>query len=81
VYGVGTANLLLLPIAARLRERSAAASRRRDLITETLIDVQQRINPRLVAQKARVFTNAMPRIDEIARQMRSTSRFVEDMHV
>lgn len=81
VYGVGTANLLLLPIAARLRERSAAASRRRDLITETLIDVQQRINPRLVAQKARVFTNAMPRVDEIARQMRSTSRFVEDMHV
>jgi chemotaxis protein MotA len=81
VYGVGTANLLLLPIAARLRERSAAASRRRDLITETLIDVQQRINPRLVAQKARVFANALPRVDEIARQIRTSSDLVEDMHV
>lgn len=81
VYGVGSANLLLLPIAARLRERSAAASRRRDLITETLIDVQQRINPRLVAQKARVFANALPRIDEIARQMRTSGDLAGDVHL
>ena len=69
VYGVGSANLVLLPIAARLRERAAVASRRRDLVTETLIDVQQRINPRLVAQKARGFSRSLPRIDEIARRM------------
>jgi chemotaxis protein MotA len=69
VYGVGSANLILLPIAARLRERAAIASRRRDLMTEMLIDVQQRINPRLVAQKARGFAGGLPRIDEIARRM------------
>ncbi|HEY0876798.1 MAG TPA: flagellar motor protein [Vicinamibacterales bacterium] len=80
VYGVGSANLLLLPMAARLRERSAAASRRRDLITETLIDVQQRINPRLVAQKARVFANTLPRVDEIARQMRPSNDLLEDIY-
>jgi chemotaxis protein MotA len=77
VYGVGSANLVLLPIAARLRERAAAASRRRDLITETLIDVQQRMNPRLVAQKARMFTSGLPRLDEIARRMET---FAGEVH-
>jgi len=77
VYGVGSANLVLLPIAARLRERAATASRRRDLITETLIDVQQRMNPRLVAQKARMFSNGLPRLDEIARKM---ERVAEELH-
>jgi chemotaxis protein MotA len=73
VYGVGLANLILLPLAGRLRERSAAASRRRDLVIETLVDVQQRINPRLVAQKARGFTSTLPRVDEIARRMARTA--------
>ncbi len=77
VYGVGSANLVLLPIATRLRERAAAASRRRDLITETLIDVQQRMNPRLVAQKARMFTSGLPRLDEIARRMET---FAGEVH-
>jgi chemotaxis protein MotA len=77
VYGVGSANLVLLPIAARLRERAAAASRRRDLITETLIDVQQRMNPRLVAQKARMFASGLPRLDEIARRMET---FAGEVH-
>jgi chemotaxis protein MotA len=81
VYGVGSANLILLPIAARLRERAAAASRRRDLVTEALIDVQQRINPRLVAQKARVFSNGLPRLDEIVRRMGPLAHSTGDMHV
>lgn len=68
-YGVGSANLVLLPIAARLRERSAAASRRRNLITEALVDVQRRLNPRVVAQKTRLFTNELPRVDEIMKRI------------
>jgi chemotaxis protein MotA len=55
VYGIGTANLLLLPIASRLRERVSARARRRDLITEALVDMHKRLNPRLVAQKTRGF--------------------------
>jgi chemotaxis protein MotA len=69
VYGVGSANLILLPIAARLRERSATAARRRDLIIEALVDVQQRLNPRLVAQKTRGFAKEAPRLAEIAQRM------------
>jgi chemotaxis protein MotA len=69
VYGVGSANLILLPIAARLRERSATAARRRDLIIEALVDVQKRLNPRLVAQKTRGFTREAPRLSEIAQRL------------
>ena len=66
VYGVGLANLVLLPIAGRLRERALMRSRRRELIVEGLEALQQRINPRLVAQKVRAFSSSMPRIDELA---------------
>jgi chemotaxis protein MotA len=56
VYGVGSANLLFLPIAGRMRERAANASRRRDLIAEALFAIHARMNPRLVAQKLKVLT-------------------------
>lgn len=69
VYGVGLANLVLLPIAARLRERMADRSHRRDLIMETLFDMQRRINPRLVAYKTRGFVERAPRVDEVARMV------------
>jgi chemotaxis protein MotA len=66
VYGVGLANLVLLPMAGRLRERSLMRGRRRELIVEGLDALQQRTNPRLVAQKVRPFSSRMPRIDELA---------------
>lgn len=68
VYGIATANLLLLPIASRLRERVTTQARRRDLITETLLDMHKRLNPRLVAQKARGFAN-VPNVSDIVRQL------------
>jgi chemotaxis protein MotA len=68
VYGIGIANLVLLPVASRLRELYLIRGRRRDLITESLLDMQKRINPRLVAQKARGFA-AVPNVAEIARQV------------
>jgi chemotaxis protein MotA len=69
VYGVGSANLVLLPIASRLRERAARRARQRDLITDALLDMQRRINPRLVAYKARRFANDLPGLEEIARRV------------
>src|SRR4029079_2843991 len=69
VYGVGFANLVLLPLAGRLRERAAAASRRCDLVIEALVDVQRRINPRFVVQKTRGFANEVPRVEELARRL------------
>ena len=56
VYGVGSANLIFLPLAGRLRERAHNASRRRDLIAEALFAIHARMNPRLVAQKLKALS-------------------------
>jgi chemotaxis protein MotA len=66
VYGVGAANLLFLPLAGRVRERAAAADRRRELITEGLFALHQRMNPRVVAQRLRAFADDAPRAEEMA---------------
>jgi chemotaxis protein MotA len=68
VYGIGAANLVLLPIASRLRERAVTSGRRRELMTHALLDMQRRLNPRLVAQKAGVFA-PMPNVSEIVRHV------------
>jgi chemotaxis protein MotA len=65
VYGVGGANLVLLPIAGRLRERAAVQARRRELMIQGLQGLQQRLNPRLLAHKLRAFSSRVPRIDEL----------------
>ena len=69
IYGVGTANLLLLPIAARLRERATTRSQRRAVVAEALFDVQSRLNPRMVAHKTKSFATRLPAIEEIARRV------------
>jgi chemotaxis protein MotA len=56
VYGVGSANLVFLPLAGRLRERAASASRRRDLVSEALFAIHARTNPRLVEHKLKVLS-------------------------
>jgi chemotaxis protein MotA len=48
VYGVGAANLLLLPLAARLRSQARNAAVGRELIIEGVCAVQQRLHPRVV---------------------------------
>jgi len=66
VYGVGVANLILLPVAGRLRERAARAARRREMVTHAVCAIALRTNPRLVAQKLRAFSPRIPRIEEMA---------------
>ena len=80
IYGVGFANLVLLPVAARLRERASARSNRRDLIMEALFDVQRRINPRLVAHKTRPFVSKVPRVEDVARMISLPPRAGTEMH-
>lgn len=48
VYGVGVANLLLLPLASRLRSVSRTAALTRELIIEGSVILQGRVHPRLV---------------------------------
>ncbi len=53
VYGVGSANLVLLPIAAKLRARAIKRARRREMILEGVLAIQEGQNPRVIDQKLR----------------------------
>jgi chemotaxis protein MotA len=53
VYGVGSANLILLPIAAKLRSRALRRSRRREVVLEGVLAIQEGQNPRVIDQKLR----------------------------
>ena len=53
VYGVGSANLLFLPVAAKLKARAHKATRRRELVLEGILAIQDGLNPRLIDQKLR----------------------------
>lgn len=48
VYGVASANLVLLPLATRLRGRAEEARLARDVIIEGVLTLQQGMHPRMV---------------------------------
>jgi chemotaxis protein MotA len=51
VYGIGIANLFLLPIAAKLKTAVAAQSHVREMVIEGLISIAQGENPRNIESK------------------------------
>jgi chemotaxis protein MotA len=51
VYGVGSANLLFLPIAGKLRSRALRSAKRRELVLEGILAIQEGQNPRLIDHK------------------------------
>jgi chemotaxis protein MotA len=53
VYGVGSANLIFLPIGTKLRARAARNARRREVMLEGVLAIQEGLNPRLIDQKLR----------------------------
>lgn len=55
VYGVATANLVLLPLATKLRGAARRAALTRELIIEGMTAVQEGLNPRVIEQKLRGF--------------------------
>ena len=55
IYGVGFANLLLLPIASKLRNLARAESLFRELIIEGIISIAEGENPRAIELKLNGF--------------------------
>jgi chemotaxis protein MotA len=53
VYGVGIANLLLLPLANKIRGVAQHAATAREVVIEGAVALQEGLNPRLVDQKLR----------------------------
>jgi chemotaxis protein MotA len=51
VYGVGSANILFLPAAAKLRTRMDEASLRKDMILEGIVGIVEGMNPTLIRLK------------------------------
>ena len=53
VYGVGSANLIFLPVASRFRARAQRNAKRREAVLEGVMAIQEGLNPRLIDQKLR----------------------------
>jgi chemotaxis protein MotA len=55
VYGVGTANILFLPIANKLRTRTRAASLLKEMTLEGVIGIIEGLNPTLIRLKLNTY--------------------------
>jgi chemotaxis protein MotA len=55
VYGVGSANLFFLPAATKLRMKARHEMRRRELIIEGVLAIQDGMMPRMIEDKLRGF--------------------------
>jgi len=54
-YGVGTGELLFLPIANKLKRRLAIEKERKTMITEGVLAIQEGLNPRVLEEKLKAF--------------------------
>ena len=55
VYGVGAANLVFLPMAAKLRARAAGRALRGEMVLEAVLAIQEGLSPRLVEEKLETY--------------------------
>ena len=55
LYGVGSANLVFLPISNKLKEISAAEVDYRTMLLEGILSIQAGDNPRLLREKLETF--------------------------
>lgn len=65
VYGVGSANLLFLPIATKLKMKARYEARRRELILEGTLAIQEGLNPQTVREKLRGFASPTAKADSL----------------
>ncbi len=56
VYGVGTANLLFLPAASKIKARAHAELQRKELILEGVSGIVEGLNPKLIRAKLEAFS-------------------------
>jgi chemotaxis protein MotA len=56
VYGVGSANILFLPLANKLKRKLTLEKERKTLIAEGVLSIQEGLNPRVLEEKLRAFT-------------------------
>jgi chemotaxis protein MotA len=57
VYGVGVANLLLLPAASKIKSRISAETQRKELILEGVAGIVEGLNPKLIRSKLESYSH------------------------
>jgi len=60
VYGVGSANLLFLPAATKIKSRVRAETQRKELILEGVCGIVEGLNPKLIQSKLDAYTRQAP---------------------
>lgn len=60
IYGVGSANLIFLPVAARLRARAQATARKHELTLQGVLAIAKSVNPWLVRSNLEAFLGTSP---------------------
>lgn len=71
VYGVGSANILFLPMAAKLKRKVGLAKEQRVLVVEGVLAIQAGLNPRVLEEKLRAFTGEAAAPPEAAAEKRA----------
>ena len=61
IYGVGVANLFLLPAAHKIKLRAEAVRERRELMLEGVTAIVEGMNPKLIRLKLEAFANSQQR--------------------
>ncbi len=57
VYGVGSANIVFLPAAQKLKARARAATRLKDMVLEGIIGIVEGLNPTLIRLKLQSYSS------------------------
>jgi len=60
VYGVGLANLILLPAATKIKSRAHSETRRKELILEGVCGIVEGLNPKLIRSKLEAYLHQAP---------------------
>jgi chemotaxis protein MotA len=58
VYGVGVANILLLPAASKIKARARRDLEMRELVVEGVVGIVEGLNPKLIRSKLEAYTAA-----------------------
>jgi chemotaxis protein MotA len=61
LYGVGSANIVFLPIANKLKEMSSEEINHRSMVLEAILSIQAGDNPRVLAEKLETFVTPAKR--------------------
>ena len=51
IYGVGSANLMFLPTSTKLKMKARHECRRRELMLEAVLAIQEGLNPKMIKEK------------------------------